>query len=160
MGQTGKTSDNHNLASQTRGRLTQRKRVSFFMELWKEIPGTHGLYFVSDRGNVKSLCGRSPRILKQRNHRVKRKCGDMFYKSVALRVNGKYHHKLVHRLVAEAFIPNPEGRPIINHIDENPTNNKAANLEWCSYHYNTTYGGAQERRLASRGEGRLHDETM
>lgn len=76
----------------------------------------------------------------------------MFYKSVALRVDGKYHHKLVHRIVAEAFIPNPEGHPIINHIDENPANNKAANLEWCSYKYNTNYGGAQERRTGARSE--------
>lgn len=119
------------------------------MEQWKEIPGTNGLYFISDQGRVKSLHGREPRILKLRNHRVKRKCGDVFYKSVSIQLSRHVKHKLVHRLVAEAFLPNPEGYPIINHIDEDPTNNKASNLEWCTFKYNAKYGGAQERRRAS-----------
>ena len=119
------------------------------MEIWKEIPNTNGLYFVSNLGNIKSLCGKSPRIMKLRNHRAKRKCGDMFYKAVKLHVNDHVKDYLVHRLVAEAFIPNPDKRPIINHIDEDPANNKAVNLEWCTHQYNAKYGGAQERRMES-----------
>ena len=49
-------------------------------------------------------------------------------------------HGIVHRLVAEAFIPNPEGLPHINHKDENPKNNRASNLEWCTQQYNCNYG--------------------
>ena len=53
--------------------------------------------------------------------------------------NGKTKQGLLHRLVAEAFIPNPDNLPCINHKDENPLNNRADNLEWCSYKYNNEY---------------------
>lgn len=81
----------------------------------------------------------------------------MFYRSVNLWHNGKTVHRLVHRLVAEAFIPNPNGYPIINHIDENPANNKVTNLEWCTYKYNAKYGKAQERRQESLREGKKNE---
>jgi len=65
--------------------------------------------------------------------------------------DGKGNHKiqLVHRLVAEHFIPNPDNLPCVNHKDEDPHNNEADNLEWCSYEYNANYGTAPERRRAS-----------
>ena len=60
--------------------------------------------------------------------------------------NGVPKRLLLHRLVAMAFIPNPEGYPIINHKDENRQNNHVSNLEWCTYKYNSNYGTAGERR--------------
>lgn len=116
-------------------------------ESWKPIEGTDGKYEVSTFGRVKSNCGRQPRILKQKFHRIRRKCGDTFYRTVSLRFGGEYHHYMVHRLVAEAFIPNPQNHPIINHKDENPQNNRVDNLEWCTHSYNASYGDAQNRRL-------------
>lgn len=68
------------------------------------------------------------------------------YKSVSLCKNGKVFTKLVHRLVAEAFIPNPENLPDINHKDEDPTNNDVNNLEWCTRKYNNNYGTRKERQ--------------
>lgn len=56
---------------------------------------------------------------------------------------------LMHRIVAEAFVPNPDGLPIINHKDERPDNNSADNLEWCSYAYNVNYGNAPRKRRES-----------
>ena len=59
---------------------------------------------------------------------------------------------LVHRVVADAFIPNPNNYPCINHKDENPANNKVENLEWCTYKYNNNYGTFAERRRKTMEE--------
>lgn len=61
------------------------------------------------------------------------------YYSVGLRKNGKRTHKRIHRLVAQAFIPNPDNLPQVNHKDENKLNNAVSNLEWCTNTYNTHY---------------------
>jgi len=63
--------------------------------------------------------------------------------------SGKYKTRQVHRLVAEAFLPNPNGLPVVNHIDEIRTNNRVDNLEWCTQHYNLMYGTAETRRRAN-----------
>ena len=65
---------------------------------------------------------------------------NMTYKAVTLLINGKYRIQSVHRLIAEAFIPNPENYPFVNHKDENPSNNNVDNLEWCNAKYNNSYG--------------------
>lgn len=100
------------------------------MEIWKEIDGFKG-YMVSNFGNVKSP---NKTLGKFKNGRG--------YYRVAL-PDGKLH--FIHRLVAKAFIDNPNGYPIINHKDENKTNNRADNLEWCTYKYNSNYGDAPRR---------------
>ena len=69
------------------------------------------------------------------------------YRTVELfNAPGTSKRVLVHRLVAKAFIPNPNGFPVVNHKDEDKTNNAASNLEWCTYRYNVNYGTAPERR--------------
>jgi hypothetical protein len=69
------------------------------------------------------------------------------YMSVVLWNNNKRKDVKVHRIVAEAFIPNPNNYPVINHKDENPSNNKVENLEWCTQQYNVTYGSAIQKRI-------------
>lgn len=64
---------------------------------------------------------------------------DKYVRALLVDKKGKTHNLLVHRIVAYAFIPNPNNYPIINHKDENPSNNSVDNLEWCTYSYNTTY---------------------
>ena len=71
---------------------------------------------------------------------------DGYYSVEIIDENGKSHTRLVHRLVAEAFIPNPDGLPSVNHKDEIKTNNHIDNLEWCTWQYNASYGTANERR--------------
>jgi len=63
------------------------------------------------------------------------------YICVNLSINGKTVTKSIHRLLAKAFIPNPNNYPCVNHIDENKLNNSVTNLEWCSISYNNAYNG-------------------
>lgn len=115
------------------------------MEEWKSIPGYEGLYEVSSYGRVKSLdrydsrnCFRKGRILKQNND-------GRGYMSVQLCLNGKIKKYLVHRLVAQTFIPNPDNLPEVNHKDENPENNSVTNIEWCNRSYNINYGTRKDK---------------
>lgn len=103
-------------------------------EIWKAIEDTNGEYEVSNLGNV-----RQTRILKQWNH-------DKGY----LCVNIKGKHKYVHRLVAQAFLDNPNNLPAVNHKDEVKNNNKVSNLEWISIKDNNCYGTVLKRRSKTR----------
>ncbi len=110
------------------------------MELWKKVNGFDH-YWISSYGRVWSTYGKGKFLKIQ-------KCNNGYY-GVSLKGNGL--HKLigVHRLVAEHFIPNPEGLPQVNHKDENKMNNSLDNLEWCSAKYNMNYGTANSRRSKS-----------
>ena len=119
------------------------------MEIWKDIEGYEGYFQVSDSGNVRSLdriivdCnGVSKRI---RGFAKKITINADGYRVVTLSKNGKDKVFFVHRLVAFAFIPNPNGYEFINHKDENKSNNNISNLEWCTCAYNNRYGTAPER---------------
>ena len=97
-------------------------------EIWKAVKGYEGLYEVSSFGNVRSLNWGGTGIVRNlylKKHNRGYCQGELF--------NGMNRHMyLVHRLVADAFIPNPNGLPHINHIDENKRNNNVDNLEWCT----------------------------
>lgn len=104
-------------------------------ENWKDIKGYEGLYQVSDRGRIKSLANnksKSEKIIKLRED----KNG---YLQVNLHKGNKSTTKKVHRLVAEAHIPNPCNKPYINHKDYKPSNNNVENLEWCTQKENIDY---------------------
>lgn len=101
-------------------------------EVWKEIKGLEGLYKVSNKGRVLSM---------RRNLVLKTNINENGYEMISLQKK-KYR---VHRLVAEAFIPNIEGKPEINHIDENKLNNKVENLEWATRSENINYGHRNEK---------------
>ena len=79
------------------------------------------------------------------------------YKSVSLTKGGATKAFYVHRLVAEAFIPNPDNLPMVNHKDEDKTNNFVENLEWCTNNYNINYGTARKRQ-ADKIRGIPHTE--
>lgn len=104
-------------------------------EIWKPIKDFEGLYEISNLGKVKSLCAVRWKREMIRNL-AKDKDG---YLTVNLKKNGKYYCKKVHRLVAEAFIPNPTSMPQVNHIDEDRANNLISNLEWCDAKYNNNF---------------------
>ena len=101
-----------------------------------DIKGYENLYAITEDGKVFSH--RSKLFLKPRNNRYG-------YCEVKLWKNRKVSTKLIHRLVAEAFIPNPNNYSQVNHKDENKNNNSVDNLEWCTSKYNMNYGTVQER---------------
>lgn len=105
-------------------------------DVWKTIE-QYPDYEVSSNGRVRN---------KNTNRVLKIRKGVGGYDRVRLYKNKKGKNELVHRLVAHAFIPNPEGYPIINHKDENPLNNDLSNLEWCTYAYNNSYGDAAKKK--------------
>lgn len=72
------------------------------------------------------------------------------YHHVSLCRNGTIRNVFVHRIIASVFLPNPNNEPIINHKDENKTNNRVDNLEWCSYQYNNTYGKGHQSRIRNQ----------
>ena len=116
---------------------------SFSDEIWKDVVGWEGLYQVSSFGRVKSFRRKEPHLLSA--------CvGKHGYRVVLLyNGNGQRKNERVHRLVAQAFIPNPNNYPYINHKDEDKTNNQVENLEWCTAKYNNNYGTYIERQRNS-----------
>ena len=116
--------------------------------VWKDIPGFEGKYQVSNTGQVRTLNYKrtgQTKILKQG-------IGTHGYKIINLYKNHSSKTYTVHRLVAQAFIPNPNNYPVVNHKDENKHNNAVWNLEWASYSYNINYGTARDRRAKTRGK--------
>lgn len=120
------------------------------IEIWKDIPGYEGLYQVSNTGKVKSLerkvntfggkRGVGERILRPHHRRKK-------YLGVILSKEGVHKDYSIHRLVAEAWVPNPLNLPQVNHIDEDVQNNNAANLEWCDCKFNINWGTGHKRAI-------------
>lgn len=119
------------------------------IEKFKPVKGYAGIYEISNLGRVKSIS----RIIERKdgNTRVTEdriiipfitKCG---YHQIVLCKDGVRKKHYIHRLVANAFLPNLNNLPIINHKDENKLNNRVDNLEWCSAYYNTRYGKLQKR---------------
>lgn len=128
------------------------------MEEYRDMVGYEGLYMVSNKGNVKSLerkvwNGRGRGFYMTVPERILKpiKTGNG-YLQVDLSKDGKIKRHLIHRLVAEAFIPNPNNLEQVNHRDECKTNNNVENLEWCSSKYNCNYG-TRIRRITEANIG-------
>lgn len=131
-------------------------------EIWKDIKDFEGRYQISNLGRVKSLTrtitekntGKTyvlyGKILKERHM-------SNGYIQACLCKNSKYTYKYVHRLVAQAFISNPNNLKQVNHIDCIKTNNSVKNLEWCSHLFNSKH--AAQNGLFKRGENH-HQTTL
>lgn len=119
------------------------------MEIWKDIKNYEGIYQISNLGNVRrikfinNIVEKGKILILKTNNFNK-------YSQITLCKNGKVKMFYIHRLVAEAFIPNPENKPQVNHIDENKKNNRADNLEWCTIKYNNLYGTRLEKVSKSK----------
>ena len=126
------------------------------MEIWKDIEGYEGLYQISNFGRVRSLNYRGTGQTKVLSPGE----GGRGYLLVNLCKNGKTKKYQVHRLVAEAFIPNWFDDPQVNHIDEDKTNNRVENLEWCSAKYNINYGTHNKRVFEKTTNGKLSKPVL
>ena len=139
--------------------MEQETKTSPAVEVWRPVVGYEGLYEVSNHGRVRSV---------DRVHEQKGRYGQIvshLYKGQLLspRIRRNYlavtfciANKLIafsiHRLVAQAFVPNPDNLPCVNHKDECKTNNHADNLEWCSILYNNKYGTRLDKVAKARSK--------
>lgn len=113
-------------------------------EIWRPIVGYEGLYEVSSYGRVRSLdrclVNSLGKVVHIKGKILKGGDNGLGYKFVYLKKDGINNNRYVHRLVAETFIPRPEGLYEVNHKDEDKSNNSVENLEWCDHKYNMNYG--------------------
>lgn len=114
------------------------------IEEWRDVKGYEGYYQVSNLGNVKSL-DRVVSTGRYHGRVMKYSLTPKGYKIVWLTKNSKRKGVSVHRLVALAFVSNPENKPIVNHLDEDKANNRFDNLEWVTNIENMNYGTRNER---------------
>ena len=131
------------------------------VEEWRPVKGWEGLYEVSNLGRVRSLDRYVVHKTIVKKNYTKLMKGRILsqtinsqnkYLTVGLHDGGSYRCVRVHRLVAEAFIPNPDNLPEVNHKDEDKSNNKVDNLEWCDRAYNMNYGTVIKRTAAARSK--------
>lgn len=118
---------------------------------WRFVVGFEGLYEVSSEGRVRSLNYRNSGKAAELSLR---NTGKGYLQVVLYKDKIKYPLK-VHRLVAEAFIPNPEKFPEVNHLDEDKSNNQVSNLEWCTSKHNVNYGTRNSKVSAANTNGKL-----
>ena len=131
----------------------------------RPVKGYEGYYEVDNCGRVYAL----DRVIHVEDHGrsydkplsggiIKQHMHSKGYKIVPLTRDGKTKNVFVHRIVATAFLPNPDNLPCINHKDEDKTNNFAENLEWCTYQYNNAYGSKPKKHSKWMRGRKLSDE--
>ena len=123
-------------------------------EIWKPIEGTDGMYEVSNTGKVRSLNYLGRGITKEL-----KPWKNGGYRRINLIVAGKKKNFLLHRMVAEAFIPNPDNKPEVNHKDGDKWNNSVANLEWATRRENITHADETGLRVNSIEALRTHNSN-
>lgn len=137
---------------------------NYIFEEWKPIEGYEGLYEISNFGRVKRIGrieyveGFNGYLRNKKEMILKPKVHNRGYLQISLYKNNKMKNAYIHRLVAQAFIPNPNNYSSVNHKDEEKTNNHVSNLEWCTIAYNDNYG-TRNKRQGEKMKGRYNGST-
>ena len=125
-------------------------------EIWKDVVGFEGRYQVSDLGNVRSIQTNHGKY-QERPMLARTRSDTCLYQYVHFWLKDKLHTEALHRVVAKAFVPNPENKPMVNHLDGNKLNNRADNLEWatCSENHKHAFdtGLRNANHVAERQRG-------
>ena len=124
-------------------------------EIWKDIKNYEGYYQASNFGKIRSIDRKIASGNKTKNLKgkiLKASKNNKGYLQINLCVNNIRNKCLVHRLIAQTFMPNPNQLECINHKDENKANNHIENLEWCDYTYNNNYGTFKSRVSSSKSK--------
>lgn len=129
-------------------------------EVWKPIKGYEGLYEVSNYGKVKTLRKMSGTCYRKEHELSLNRLSVDGYVRIALRKNDKSWETKLHRLVAEAFIPNPLNKKTVNHIDGNKLNNRADNLEWADRHEQLAHAYRLGLKKPVHTNRKLSDEAV
>lgn len=132
-------------------------------ETWKDVAGHEKSYQISNLGRVRS----KDRCIIYSNginrfykgQILKKQVATNGYEIVDLSKNGKKKHHLVHRLVAQGFIPNPNNLPEVNHLDEDKTNNSVSNLHWCSVGFNRNFGSRNLKISLNRNTSAIGEKV-
>ena len=114
-------------------------------EMWLDIKDYEGIYQVSNLGKVKN----------KKTNKILKPSKEKGYLKLYLYKEGKKKTNYIHRLVAQAFLPNPNNYKEVNHIDSNPSNNNKNNLEWCDRKYNLDYMIKHQNDIKERHEKRI-----
>lgn len=126
------------------------------VEIWKDLENYIGIYQISNTGKVKSLARPviiKDKIINLKERLLKNDINKKGYCRVTLSKNSKINRYLVHRLVANTFIDNPLNKPFVNHIDNNPSNNRSDNLEFVIHSENMVHSQKQNRLFKSQSKG-------
>ena len=133
-------------------------------EIWKGVKGFEEYVEISNFGNLRRIKERknvfNNGVKEYEINRPIKATYDRGYLKVNLSVNGKRHLRYIHRMVAEAFIPNPNNYKEVNHIDHDPSNNCVSNLEWCDRKYNIDYMIKHQKEIKERHERRTEALEM